>query len=230
MQVSHNKNSDVFFLAEQAGAELISRLPLLSLQPENILFLGQCSHQMKSGLQEIYPQAKIKTELETIADQSIDLIIANFCLPWIRETAGLLPTWRRVLRADGVLSFNAFGVKTLQAYQAIWSDAIVPGFSDIHLLGDSLTQAGFQDPVLDCDYVEVQYQDAGKMLREMQANNVLAIQSDADFEFRLTQVDSLHLLFEIIQAHAFAPTAGRTRDGVASIPLDEVKKNLRERK
>jgi SAM-dependent methyltransferase len=161
-----------------------------------------------------------------VADDAADMIIANFCLPWTQNAKKLLPEWRRVLKADGVLVFNAFGPATLQDYQTIWGDAIIPGCSDIHQLGDSLTQSGFLEPVLDCNFFQINYRDQQKMLRELQISGMLLDNATLP----TTTTSPCSITFELIQAHTFAANkqVARAKEGVAKISLADVKKSLRK--
>ncbi len=107
------------------------------------------------------------------ADHSVDVVFANLLLPWIDDPGALFRELARVLRQDGLLAFSTLGPDTLGHLRAAWGavdDALhLHHFIDMHDVGDELIRAGFSDPVLDVDRMEVSYRDSDTLFRDLTA-------------------------------------------------------------
>ena len=106
-----------------------------------------------------------------LADGCIDLVFANLLLPWSIDTAGLFGEVRRVLRKDGVFAFSTFGPDSLREVREAWAevdgDEHVNAFPDMHDVGDLAIRAGLRDPVLDVDYLVVNYRSSDALFRDL---------------------------------------------------------------
>ena len=116
-----------------------------------------------------------------LADHSIDLVFSSLMLQWCDDLDAALAEIHRVLQPGGLLLFSSFGPATLQELRAAWAavDAAphVNRFLDMHDVGNALMQAGLEQPVLDTDTHELQYDTPLELMRDLQrigANNVAA--------------------------------------------------------
>ena len=116
-----------------------------------------------------------------LADHSIDLVFSSLMLQWCDDLGAALAEIHRVLQPGGLLLFSSFGPATLQELRAAWAavdDAPhVNRFLDMHDVGNALMQAGLEQPVLDTDTHELQYNTPLELMRDLQrigANNVAA--------------------------------------------------------
>jgi malonyl-CoA O-methyltransferase len=116
-----------------------------------------------------------------LADHSIDLVFSSLMLQWCDDLDAALAEIHRVLQPGGLLLFSSFGPATLQELRAAWAavdDAPhVNRFLDMHDVGNALMQAGLDQPVLDTDTHELQYDTPLELMRDLQrigANNVAA--------------------------------------------------------
>ena len=79
----------------------------------------------------------------------------------------------RVLRVGGLLSFTTLGPDTLKeirtSFAGLDRHTHVNRFIDMHDVGDMLVRAGFANPVMDMEYLTLTYADAGAMMRELKA-------------------------------------------------------------
>jgi len=98
--------------------------------------------------------------LKSYPEQSMDCIVINLQLSWL-DFQVLIPIVSRLLRPGGTLFFSAFGPDTLQEVYASWAKVDdlphVHPFVDMHHLGDELLRAGFIQPIVDADWVFVDY-------------------------------------------------------------------------
>jgi malonyl-CoA O-methyltransferase len=230
------------FLAEEAGMEMLSRLDFMTIKPEVIVEAGCGLGQVAEALAQKYPAAKIlavDTSAEMLAacevntrveyrsedaaklsfeDHSVDLLCANFLLPWVTDVQACLQEWKRVLRPNGVLMVSTLGVGTLQSLQA--SQQMLAQCIDVHDLGDALVAAGFIEPVMDVARVPVRYREKSRMLNELIASGILREMPDTD-------ALELDVDFEVLHGHAFAPMPSSAfradEDGTVRIPLNHLR-------
>ncbi len=164
-----------------------------------------------------------------LAPSSCDLVWSNLALHWCAQPQEAIGQWHQVLRPGGLAMFSVFGVDTLTQLRA--AGATLMPFPDMHDLGDALVHAGFADPVMDMERIDLRYASAGALLDEVRELGGNALRSrfrglrggrrrrqweerigaDAGADGRIT------LSFEIIYGHAWVPAAKRRADGAVPI-------------
>jgi len=102
-----------------------------------------------------------------VADQSVALVWSNLVLHWCADPIAVLREWHRVLRDDGLLMFSAFGVDTLRELRA--AGVPVMRFHDMHDIGDWLLAAGFAEPVMDMEWIDVSFPTPAALLADLHA-------------------------------------------------------------
>lgn len=166
------------------------------------------------------------------ADKSFELVFSNLAMQWCNDVAAVLAEFKRVLRPGGLLVFTTFGLDTLKELRASWQkvdDAVhVNAFLDMHDIGDALLQSGYAEPVMETEFITINYKEVGTLmqdLRDIGANvtanghrqglltrNMLAQLGQAYDTFREDGV--LPATYEVIYGHAWisetdAPGAGQ---------------------
>lgn len=237
----------VSILAREVSEQMLTRLECMTLQPKRILDLSCRTGYHTTLLNKHYPTATIfavdheqamlkyaRQHFSNIAiwiqadaenlpftDHSIDLIFANFILPWC-EGKKALREWQRILRPEGLLILSSLGPDTL------YPETVIPHLIDMHNLGDSVIQSGFADPVLDVENITLTYRECKQLLHELHVTEMLAsnqstisIEKNSDGLFSIT--------YEIIYCHAWGTTfnINHTADetGTVKIPLTELRKH-----
>ncbi|MEL7536866.1 MAG: methyltransferase domain-containing protein [Pseudomonadota bacterium] len=109
-----------------------------------------------------------------LAENSIELALANLTLPWIDEPDRLFAELARVCAPDAPLLIAALGPDSFRELRDAWTDsdnrpATVPVFADMHDLGDALVRAGFVEPVLDVDRIAVRFASPAALWRDLRA-------------------------------------------------------------
>lgn len=231
-------------MAQEAGAEMISRLEWMKITPKVIVDAGCGLGEVAVLLAEKFPAATVtavdlspallkqvpqmtnlSSLLENAAnlpfkDHTVDLICANFLLPWVEDVNVCLREWRRVLAPDGLIMLSTLGVGTLSHMQAAMPEKL-PRLLDMHDLGDAMVSAGFADPVLDTVRNPVRYRDVTRMQTEWCASGLLLEPVDA-------AILNPEVVLEVVHAHAFAPpvtTAFKADEtGVVKIPLSHLRR------
>lgn len=176
-------------------------------------------------------------ELLPFADQSFDLVFSNLAMQWCNDVVAVLAEFRRVLKPGGLLVFTTFGPDTLKELRASWQkidEAVhVNTFFDMHDIGDALLQSGYAEPVMEAEFITVNYQDVGSLmqdLRDIGANvtanghrqglltqNMLARLGQAYDAFREDGV--LPATYEIIYGHAWMPETKMSGPGQQDVQV-----------
>lgn len=238
-------------MAREAGNEMFDRLQWMTLQPSVILDCGCGVGEMSTKLKTRYPNAcVIASDLSLpmlchgrsassspffvcadsrrlpLPNQSVDMVFANFLWPWQVDVTALLQEWRRLLKAEGVLMFTALGPDTLKEWQQHLQADAIPQWYDMHDIGDLLMRERFCDPVLDVNHYVTTFESHDQLSHELKASGMWFPSESTAI---LPKEANLTVSYEVIFAHAFAPSASQTisEDGVVKVPLTQLKKQLR---
>jgi malonyl-CoA O-methyltransferase len=178
----------------------------------------------------------------------VDLIVSNLMLQWCDPDA-VFHEFRRILAPQGLLCFTTLGPDTLRELRSAWAQvdgaAHVNPFIDMHDIGDALVRAGFASPVLDVEHFTLTYADVRGVAADLKAVGArnasrlrrkglssprkFAAMQAAYEQFR--RESRLPATYEVVFAHAWAPTAasGRAGDG-SEVSLEEIKRQLKIRR
>ena len=223
---------------------MLLRLELMVIKPAVIVDAGCGTGELAEALAARYPEATvhavdlsadmlavvpvstaIERRLEDAAnlalpDHSVDLLCANFLLPWAADLNACIKEWRRVLAPDGLLMLSALGAGTLREYQPLLPPEALPRLLDMHDLGDALVVAGFADPVMDTVNYPVNYREHQRLQKELHDSGMLHA------EIALPEGE-LQVTFEVVHGHAFVPPPSSEfkadEDGVVRVPLSHLR-------
>ena len=168
-------------------------------------------------------KALICADIECLpfADASIDLVWSNLALQWCNDLDAAFNETMRVLKPNGLYIFSTFGPDTLKELRAASSNGNthVSRFIDMHDIGDALTRAGFNAPVLDVERYTLTYDDAKSVMKDLKAigahnatlgrnkgltgKGFLSHLSAQYEQFRVN--GKLPATFEVIYGHAWKP-------------------------
>jgi malonyl-CoA O-methyltransferase len=183
-----------------------------------------------------------------LAPQGAQLLWSNMSLHGLADPQAELQRWQRLIAVDGFLMFATLGPGTLatlsQLYRAQgWPPPMAP-LVDMHDLGDMLVHAGFADPVMDQETVQLTWRDAAALLAELRTlggNASLARfpgLRTPRWRERLEQAlralqgadGRLALPFEVVYGHAFkaAPKARVSEE--TRVSLEDMRVMVRQHK
>lgn len=112
---------------------------------------------------------------------TVDLLFSTSTFQWCTDLPRVLAECGRVLCAGGVLLFTTFGPDTLlqlrRSFARVDDLPHVHEFIDMHHIGDMMVEAGFVDPVVDMEMIDIQYPSVQQLLRDLKATG-----SQAKFE------------------------------------------------
>lgn len=173
-----------------------------------------------------------------IRDGAAEMVWSNLAFQWSDDLPGVFSECRRVLHAEGLLTFTTFGPDTLkelrQAFPPESGKVHVNRFLDMHDIGDMLVHAGFADPVMDMEVLTLTYDSVEQLMRELKAlgaHNIAGgrgrgltgrgtlLQLKNRYE-ALRRDGRLPATFEVIYGHAWKP---QLRLGPGGRPVIEIK-------
>jgi malonyl-CoA O-methyltransferase len=186
-----------------------------------------------------------------LAESSVDLIFSNLMLQWCEDLPEVLNGLRRALRPGGLLLVSTFGPDTLTELRSAWAtvddNEHVSRFADVQTVGDCLIRAGFQEPVLDTDWLTTLYKQPRDVLDELRAigaNSALrrphaGLTGPARLRRMLNAYESLRradghvpATWEVVYASAWAPEPGTPIRSIhggeeASVPIQSIGRRRR---
>ncbi|HPF25177.1 MAG TPA: malonyl-ACP O-methyltransferase BioC [Steroidobacteraceae bacterium] len=107
-------------------------------------------------------------------NRAFDLVFSNLMFQWCDNLQDSFAEVRRVLAPTGRLLLSTFGPDTLTELRQSWAAAgdganHVSRFLDLHDVGDALVRAGLVEPVLDVDRIELRYDAALDLMRDLKS-------------------------------------------------------------
>ncbi len=249
---------------EVVGERLLERLDGLNFSPKRILDVGCGDGRHAIELYRRFPEAQViamdwsramaqkasknrgwwRRRFEVVVGDgthppiqphSVDLVFANFVLAYTDEADALLKGLRGALKPSGLLLISGLGPDTLARERELLGIEH-PRWFDVQQLGALLTASGFNEPVLDTDWVTMRYNKASILEHDLDQLGVWldpkakvnrkklvdeverAITSDPQTPWSST--------WECLYASAFAPDEGQTiksdQGTLASIPIDQI--------
>ncbi len=191
-------------LQRHVADELIERLAERALDPRRVLDLGAGTGYLAARLRRLYPRAQVHAldlsprmarasavavdglaacgdaEAPPYPTGAFDLVVSSMTLQWC-NCAPVFDAVAGLLRGDGEWLFSSVGPDTLwelrQSFAAVDDAPHVHDFIDMHHLGDALLAAGFRDPVLDVDRLNVTYESLRLLLADLKTLG--AVNADA---------------------------------------------------
>ncbi|MBZ0125475.1 MAG: methyltransferase domain-containing protein [Rhodocyclaceae bacterium] len=159
-----------------------------------------------------------------LANGTLGLAWSNLMLHWLDDPLPAFRELQRVLEVGGLLMFSTLGPDTLQELRAAGATTL-RRFHDMHDLGDMLVAAGFADPVMDMEKIELSYASPRGLLRDQRLlgvrDGLLGQMSYREgrrvFRAWRRRDGRLPATFEIVYGHAWKAEPKTTADGRAII-------------
>lgn len=184
-----------------------------------------------------------------VRTRSIDVVFSNLMLQWCNSLDQLFREIFRALNNNGLFIFSTLGPDTLQELRTSWAavdDQIhVNTFIDMHDLGDALTRAGFESPVMETDYITLTYDKVYDLMGELKKLGAHNINTERhrgltgknsffkmceEYEKRRSNC-KLPATYEVIYGHAWVPDIDVNMvdaRGQTFFPVDVLRKTLKK--
>lgn len=192
------------------------------------------------------PELKLCADAEHLpmAPNSVDMIFANFTLPYLNDLPRVFKEWSRVLKPDGLLMFTTLGPDSLIELRSSWAQVDnhlrTHAFYDLHDIGDMLLKAGFKDPVLDVERITLTYKTMDHLCRDLKAQGAMNVLKEryrglttqsqiqrVKEAYEVFREDGvLPATFEVTYAHAWGAdlVSGVDAGGEVRIPISHLKR------
>lgn len=135
---------------------------------------------------------------------SYDLILSNLCLQNRSNPSAWLGTGHQHLTEGGLISFAYLGPDTgKELRQANPSSPVIqvlPGALDMHDIGDALVQNRYSDPVMDMEYLYLEYETGRALYEDALALGLISPGGQLD---QIKVPSPLKLTLEIVYGHAW---------------------------
>lgn len=191
----------------EAHARMLDRFSYIRMQPESRLDYGI---------------AEFGQPIEK-PDQGFDLIWSVGLLAHLSDLRSTLGFWAKALAPEGLLMIATLGPDSFRPLALALGDSSqerhVPGYPDMHDIGDALVSFGLANPVMDAEWIELSYSSAESALQDLRllGGNPLAGRPNglgpktwrarvlAAIE-SLRRGDEIRLPVELVFGHAWAPS------------------------
>jgi len=159
------------------------RLALGKRYPDaEVIALDFAVEMLRAGKKKLFGKtpARVCGELERlpIAAGAVDFTWCNMALHWLSDPLPAFREFARVLAPEGLLMFSALGPDSLKELRAAAGASRVHAFIDMHDLGDMLVGAGFSNPVMDMEIIEVDYTRGGSLLADLRLSGQTSARAD----------------------------------------------------
>jgi malonyl-CoA O-methyltransferase len=184
------------------------------------------THEQQPLLKKLFSNKRlICADIENlpVSDGCIDLAWSNLALQWCNDLDKSFTEIWRTLKPNSLFMFSTFGPDTLKELRAASQNdnTHVSRFIDMHDIGDALTRAGFNAPVLDVERYTLTYDDVKSVMLDLKAigaHNATqgrgrglagkGFLKKLIAQYEQFRVDGkLPATFEVVYAHAWKPEA-----------------------
>jgi malonyl-CoA O-methyltransferase len=244
------------WLTSEISERMAQNLPFIKIDPKKILLLGNFDKSTFNYFLEKYPQAEISSDQKSFQQKSFLNLInpfkkkrisffdfekefdrTDFDFVWagpLRQLVENYPSFflkvGKCLNNQGLMMFNYLGPDTGKEYFGLNLQVGHVG-PDMHEIGDLLIQSSFADPVMNMEYLNLEYESSELLLRDL-----LAIH-DVDGHFANAQnlnqqlaemkpeYEKMVLTLEIVYGHAWK--VPKKEPGVTRISPESIKKTYK---
>ncbi len=153
---------------------------------------------------------------------AMDLVWSNLELQHHAQPELLIQDWEKLLKPSSLLMFSYLGPDTGRELRQAGAN-ILPGAWDMHDVGDALAKAGFAEPVMDMEYVTLEYESLDLLKKDALELGLVKDLALGDLQMP-TGSDQFKLTLEVVYGHAWTPEkrSSKSKDGIATISVDQI--------
>ena len=165
-----------------------------------------------------------------IPDNSVDLVFSDLLLQDLSDPKHFLQECWRVLREGGLIAFSYLGpdtgkeLRTLGMSELKLKNLLSPW--DMHDMGDALLAERFSDPVMDMEYLTLDYEKPELLLADVSALKLMHSAPPVIPEMRVLPKK---LTLEVVYGHAWVigKHLAKAKDSVAYIDINQIRHKTR---
>jgi len=158
-----------------------------------------------------------------IPDNSVDLVFSDLLLHDLADPKHFLQECWRVLREGGLITFSYLGPDTGKELRLLNMPELQSLLSpwDMHDMGDALLAERFSDPVMDMEYLTLDYEKSELLLADVSALKLMHLAPHAAPEMNVLPKK---LTLEVVYGHAWAigKHLAKAKDSVAYIDPNQI--------
>ena len=166
----------------------------------------------------------------SLPDNSVDLVFSELLLQDLTDPRHFLQECWRVLREGGLITFSYLGPDTGKELRALEPGVIklknLLSPWDMHDMGDALLGGRFSDPVMDMEFISLDYQSDALLLADAGALKLLQVPASEQ-----SKIDALpqKMTLEVVYGHAWAmgKHLAKAQDNVAYIDINQIGRKTR---
>lgn len=162
-------------------------------------------------------------------NNSFDLLFSNLTIQWLPDLKITFKELNRVLKPGGLLIFSTFGPDTLielkQSWQQVDDKIHVNDFLDMHIVGDQVFNANFENVVMDRDVIYLTYKTLHGLMKDLKGIGAHNINENRQkgltgkHKFKqfqqaynqfLTKEQHFPATYEVVYGHAWKAAAKQT--------------------
>ncbi len=165
-----------------------------------------------------------------LPNNSIDLVFSNLLLQDLPDPRHFLRECWRVLREGGLITFTYLGPDTGKELRALEPGLIkaknLLSPWDMHDMGDALLGERFSDPVMDMEFISLDYTSDALLLTDAGALKLLQMPAE---EASQPSLLPKKMTLEVVYGHAWAigKHLAKAQDSVAYIDINQIGRKTR---
>ncbi len=183
--------------------------------------------KLKQVLSRAFPNSGRLLDQGIPANASYDLILSNLCLQNLSNPSVWMASSHQHLTQGGLISFAYLGPDTGKELRDANPEGgqilTLPGALDMHDIGDALVQNRYSDPVMDMEYLHLEYETGQALYEDSLALGLIS----AGTQFHQIRIPApLKLSLEIVYGHAWVLAKNRSSgdSNTAYIRADAIKR------
>jgi malonyl-CoA O-methyltransferase len=165
-----------------------------------------------------------------VADNSVDLVFSDLLLQDLADPKRFLKECWRVLREGGLIVFSYLGPDTGKELRSIQGGSVqlknLLSPWDMHDMGDALMAERFSDPVMDMEYLTLEYENQQLLMADVQALKLGTRTTNSEKKNGFLPEK---LTLEVVYGHAWAigKHLAKAQDSVAYIDINQIGRKTR---
>ena len=254
LNTSHNQFWS--WLTSEISERMAQNLPFIKIEPKKILLIGHFDQSTFKYFSDKYPHADIWSDQTSFNQRSFlnfinpfkkkkisfldfenEVEMVNFDFVWagpFRQTVENYPQFflkvGKCLKNQGLMMFNYLGPDTGREYFHLGLEGGHIG-PDMHEIGDLLIQSSFADPVMNMEYLYLEYENSELLLKDLLAvhDSDSHLGNVQNLNQQLTAMkkenEKMVLTMEVVYGHAWK--VPKKEPGVTRISPESIKKSYK---
>lgn len=246
------------WLSSELSERMLQNLPFIKINHTRIFLSGSFEAKTIKAVHQTYPQAILwtnpvkqssfkklfenlnvfnKNKIQYLNNQE-KVLVQDIDLLWagpLKMDANKMPKFFEdaalQLKTQGLMMFNYLGPDTAKEYWSLLTQMGNIG-PDMHDIGDALIKSGFADPVMNMEYVDLEYETSQLLMKDLYEMGLLSeselISEELKIAFDSLKKESpkMKLTLEVVYGHAWK--VPKKEPGITRIPADQILKTYKK--